>query len=99
MRRPGSTPVFHSSPGVAQRIALLAACGLLFLVPGCNWISAINYYFQPPRKQPAEFKLTKDRIAIFFDQARNVPEPTPGFERAAYDKVVELFRNQDVNDH
>jgi len=69
--------------------------GLLVLLPGCNIVAAMAYFFGPPQVQPAEFKLTDGRLAVLVEMAR--PEQhNPIFRQALCDKLTEIFRDHNI---
>jgi len=67
----------------------------LTLLPGCNIIAAMAYFFGPPQVQPAEFKLTEGRLVVLVEMAR--PEQDhPIFRQALCDKLTEVFREHNI---
>ncbi|MCK4341151.1 MAG: hypothetical protein KAY37_05435, partial [Phycisphaerae bacterium] len=71
--------------------------GLFFFLPGCNIIGAIAYMTAPPQMKDAEIELTTGRLVLFIEYA-NSSEENPVFTRAFRERLIEIFREQEVND-
>lgn len=82
------------SSHLAVRGASWLGCILLLGgATGCNWITAGAVLLAPRPVEKQEFKLTEQRLAIFIDYARPEQE-NPVFDRALYDQVAAVFREQ-----
>jgi hypothetical protein len=68
----------------------------LALLPGCQLLGAVAYYFSPRHIQKAEFELTAGRLAIVIDPARSEYD-NPVFSQALHAKLAEIFQQQKVN--
>jgi len=68
---------------------------VLFAATGCNWIEGIAYLFGPPRVQKAELKLPPGRLAVLVETVQP-EEYNPVFVTALYDKLVAIFREQEL---
>jgi hypothetical protein len=74
------------------RAGLAVLLTLLGLAAGCNVISAIAYYFRPRDIQKPQYEFPRgSRVAIVIDAARPSDE-NPVFDRALYERVVEMLR-------
>jgi hypothetical protein len=77
------------------RLITTLLSGFFALLPGCNIVSAMTYFFSPPQVQPAEFKLTEGRLAVFIETVQ--PEQANSvFMQALCDKLVEIFREHQI---
>lgn len=66
--------------------------GLLDLTVGCNILRPLAYYLRPPQIQKPEYEFPADsRVAIMIEAARRRHE-NPVFNRALYERLVELLR-------
>ncbi|MCG3125483.1 MAG: hypothetical protein CHACPFDD_00306 [Phycisphaerae bacterium] len=82
-----------------MRTILVAVLVLAVLLPvgGCGpTVGAMAYYLGPRRIQKAEYKLTKGRLVILIEDLGTGDE-NPVFERALYEKLVEVFEAKKVN--
>lgn len=68
---------------------------LLTLASGCNWVSAIAYYFGPRRIEKARHTLPPARVAVLID-TRAPLEVNPVLNQAIYDTLVETLREKKV---
>jgi hypothetical protein len=72
---------------------------LLLLSPvclaGCNLITTMGILFAPRQTVPAQFELTRGRVALVVDCLRP-DQDNPVFTRALADKTIELFRANKV---
>jgi hypothetical protein len=73
-------------------LIVLAPAALAF-VAGCNWITAATVLLAPRHIDKAQFKLTDQRLVVFVDYA-NPEQEAPVFDRALYDQVASVFREQ-----
>lgn len=72
---------------------------LVFLIAGntgCNIVGAIAVMTAPPQMQDAEVEIAQGRLGIFIEYARP-SEENPVFTRAFRERLVEVFREQEVN--
>lgn len=75
---------------------VLAGAPLLMLLTGCKLVAAIGILGAPRQIQKAEYKLTNQRLAVLIETA--VPgQDNPVFAQALHDKLVEIFREEDIN--
>jgi hypothetical protein len=75
-------------------IAALLVLGLW--LPGCRPLGTLVYFLGPRRMQKAEYKLTREKLAVLIETARP-DQDSPVFTRAMHEKLVEVFREHKVN--
>ena len=83
------------NPGFSIGAARQAVVAVLLLatLAGCNWITAASVLMRPRQIDKAQFKLTDQRLAVFIDYAKPEQE-SPVFDRAVYDQLTAVFREQ-----
>jgi hypothetical protein len=79
--------------GRLRRRGLLTLACAAVVVSGCNWITAGTILLGPRRIEKAKFTLTEQRLAVFVDYAHPEQE-SPVFDRALYDQLAAIFREQ-----
>ncbi len=70
--------------------------GLALILPGCNILRPLAYFFSPPHIQKAEYKLTQGPLLVLIDSA-HPEQDNPVFDRALHEQLVEVFRERKVN--
>ncbi|MBN2447867.1 MAG: hypothetical protein JXO22_14135 [Phycisphaerae bacterium] len=79
-------------------MALTALGAALTVLSGCaNILGAMSYYLSPEHRQAALYEPTTNALAIIIDGAPTEPDH-PLFRQALHDKIVALFRENNVND-
>jgi hypothetical protein len=69
--------------------------GAVVLVTGCKPLGMAAYLLSPRQTQKAEYKLPEGTLAVVIENTRP-QEESPVFDRALYDKLAEVFRDQKV---
>lgn len=78
-------------------VAFLAIAGPL--LPGCVAFRFIAYMFSPRQVQKAEFTFPTDSRVLLMLESERPEEENPVFNRAMFDKLVELFREKKSTAH